>query len=126
MLQDYFHILRLVFTFIDYQCKMKKTIFTIIATISVIALALFIYIESGAYDVSQITPHNSFTKWVIRTTKHNSIDNRKESVVVPSTIGDSSVIIEGFRHYRSMCSMCHGAPGERPEEMALGLYPDPP
>jgi hypothetical protein len=106
--------------------KMKKIIFTVISVLLVIALAFFIYIESGAYDVSQLTPHNNFTKWVIQTTKHNSIDKRMESVVVPSNLGDSSVIIEGFRHYRSMCSMCHSAPGERPEEMALGLYPEPP
>jgi cytochrome c len=105
---------------------MKRIIITIIATLSVIALTFFIYIKSGAYDVSQVTPHNNFTKWVIRTTKNNSIDKRMESVIVPSNLGDSSVIIEGFRHYRSMCSMCHGAPGLRPEEMVLGLYPEPP
>jgi mono/diheme cytochrome c family protein len=105
---------------------MKRNILLVISTLSVVALAIFIYIESGAYDISQLSPHNNFTKWVIRTTKHNSIDKRVQSVVEPSTLGDSSMIVEGFRHYRSMCSMCHSAPGERPDEMALGLYPEPP
>lgn len=105
---------------------MKKTIFTVIATLLVIAIVFFIYIESGSYDISQTTPHNNLTKWVIRTTTHNSIDKRMDSVVVPSNLGDSSVIIEGFQHYRSMCTMCHGAPGGRAEEMAMGLYPEPP
>ena len=105
---------------------MKKIILTIIATLAVLGLAFFIYIKSGAYDISQIDHHNKLTKWVIRTTKHNSIDKRMESVVVPANLGDSSVIIEGFHHYQSMCVMCHGAPGLRPEEMALGLYPEPP
>ena len=105
---------------------MKKIVLTIIATLSVLALAFFIYIKSGSYDVSQTVPHNDLTKWVIRTTKHNSIDNRLDSIVVPSNISDSSLVIEGFRHYRSMCVMCHGAPGVKPEEMALGLYPEPP
>ena len=25
-----------------------------------------------------------------------------------------------------MCSGCHGAPGEKPDELAEGLYPEPP
>jgi cytochrome c len=115
-----------VITFVLNQEKMKKIIFTIFITLSVIALAFIIYIESGSYDISQLTPHNNFTKWVIRTTKHKSIEKCLENIVEPTNLGDSSVIIEGFRHYRSMCSMCHSAPGERPDEMALGLYPKPP
>jgi mono/diheme cytochrome c family protein len=63
---------------------------------------------------------------MIRTTKHKSIDKRMETIVVPANFGDSSMIVEGFHHYKSMCAMCHGAPGEKPEEMAEGLYPQPP
>ncbi|MEP7197813.1 MAG: cytochrome c [Saprospiraceae bacterium] len=105
---------------------MKKIIFTVIATILVIALGSFIYIESGSYDISQLTPHNNLTKWAIQTTKHKSIDKCLVNVVEPLTLGDSSMIIEGFRHYSNMCSRCHGAPGEKPDEMTLGLYPKPP
>jgi len=105
---------------------MKKIIITILATLAVIALTFYIYIESGTYDISQTAHHNSLTKWVIRKTKHNSIDKRMEDVVVPANLNDSSLIIDGFRQYRHMCEMCHGAPGGRPEEMAMGLYPEPP
>jgi len=105
---------------------MRQIILTVIITFAAAALLFFIYIESGAYDISQLTPHNGLTKWVIRTTTHHSIDKRMENIVEPSSLNDSSVIIEGFRHYRDMCTMCHGAPGTRPEEMAEGLYPKPP
>jgi mono/diheme cytochrome c family protein len=105
---------------------MKKILFTVLVTLALIALTFFLYIKSGVYDISQTSPHNSLTKWMIRTTTHNSIDKRLEGIVEPSNLNDSSVIIEGFRQYRNMCSMCHSAPGEKPEEMALGLYPEPP
>jgi hypothetical protein len=105
---------------------MKKIIFTALSTIVVIALCFFIYIKSGVYDISQTSPHNGLTRWMIRTTTHNSIDKRMESIVVPPNYGDSTMIVEGFRQYRHQCSMCHSAPGEKPEEMALGLYPEPP
>jgi mono/diheme cytochrome c family protein len=32
----------------------------------------------------------------------------------------------GFRHYHSMCVMCHGAPGRDPSEVGQGLNPQPP
>jgi mono/diheme cytochrome c family protein len=105
---------------------MRKTILAIIVTLSVAALAFLIYIESGVYDISQLAPHNNLTKLVIKITTHNSINKRIQGIQEPSNLSDSSVIIEGFRHYNHMCSMCHGAPGQRQEEMALGLYPEPP
>lgn len=105
---------------------MKKIILTILLTLAVIALCFFIYIESGAYDISQTTPHNSLTEWAIRKTKHKSIDKGMESIVVPDNLGDSAMIIDGFRMYNHMCAMCHGSPGGRPEEMTMGLYPEPP
>jgi mono/diheme cytochrome c family protein len=105
---------------------MKKIILSVLATLAFIALCFYIYIESGAYDISQTTPHNSLTEWAIKKTKHNSIDKAMESVVVPNNLGDSSMIIDGFRMYDHMCKMCHGAPGGRAEEMAEGLYPEPP
>jgi hypothetical protein len=105
---------------------MKKIIITILSTLAVIVLAFFIYIESGSYDISQTTPHNGLTKWIVNTTKHKSIDKRMESVVVPPNLNDSTLIIDGFREYRNLCVTCHGAPGERQGEMAMGLYPDPP
>jgi len=105
---------------------MKKIILTVITTLVVIALGFFIYIESGAYDISQTTPHNGLTKWMIKTTTHHSIDKRIDNIQVPSNLNDSAMIIDGFRMYNHLCTMCHGSPGGRAEEMAMGLYPEPP
>ena len=105
---------------------MKKVLLTILVTIAIFLIAFYIYIESGSYDISQTTPHNKLTEWIIKTTKHKSIDKAMESVVVPPNINDSAVIVDGFRMYNHLCKMCHGAPGDSAEEMAMGLYPDPP
>ena len=55
---------------------MKKTITTILITLVVLIAGFFVYIASGAYDVSQLSPHNALTKAVINMTKHSSIDKR--------------------------------------------------
>jgi mono/diheme cytochrome c family protein len=105
---------------------MKKIIVTVLATIVILFGSFYIYISTGCYDISQLTPHNNLTRSLIRTTTHSSIDKRMKDVVVPANLKDTSLIIEGFHHYNSMCKMCHGAPGIKPEEMAEGLYPKPP
>ncbi len=104
---------------------MKKVILTIIITLVFIIAVFTVYMYSGTYDISQLTPHNAITKWMIRTTTHYSIKKRLKTIQVPP-LNDTALIVLGFRHYNEMCVMCHGAPGIDPEEMAEGLYPKPP
>src|SRR5437016_1775445 len=96
---------------IKQPLKMKKIILTILVTFGVLFIGFFFYMKSGAYDISQLTPHNGFTKWIIRETTSSSIDKRMKENPVPANLEDTSVIIAGFRHYNEMCVMCHGAPG---------------
>ena len=105
---------------------MKKIIVTVILTIVVLIAGFYIYIVSGVYDISQLTPHNGLTKSIISMTTHNSINKRIKEIIVPANLKDTGMIILGFKHYTEMCSNCHGAPGEKADEMAEGLYPKPP
>lgn len=105
---------------------MKKIIFTVILTLAVQISGFFIYISSGAYDISQLVPHNKLTKAVIRITTHNSIQKRMKNIVIPDNIGDTAMIVTGFKHYNEMCLCCHSAPGKQAFEMTEGLYPKPP
>src|SRR2546426_11838565 len=102
-----------------------KTIITVILTIIVLILGFYIYISSGSYDVSQLTPHNGLTKSIINITTRNSIEKRLKGITVPNNLKDTAIIISGFKHYTEMCSGCHGAPGE-PNETVNGWYPKPP
>lgn len=104
---------------------MKKIILTVIITLAVIIAAFVVYIYSGSYNISQLTPHNTITKWIIQTTTDKSINKRLKDLHAPS-MTDTNMIIDGFKHYNEMCVSCHGGPGIDPEELAKGLYPNPP
>lgn len=105
---------------------MKSTILTVVITLALLITGFYIYIYSGAYDISQLTPHNNLTRSVIRITKHNSIESRMKDIVVPANLKDTAMISLGFKLYNHMCTECHGGPGVRAGEMAEGLYPKPP
>ena len=105
---------------------MKKNLFTIVATFLVLGVVSFIFILSGAYNISQLSHHNWLTMSIIKMTTHSSIDRRMKENVVPANLKDSTVLITGFKHYNEMCVSCHGAPGVKPNEMVEGLYPKPP
>jgi mono/diheme cytochrome c family protein len=105
---------------------MKKIIITIVATLFVLGAVSFIFISTGAYNISQLSHHNWLTMSIIQMTTHNSIDRRMKENVVPANLKDSAVLVMGFKHYNEMCVSCHGAPGVKPNEMVKGLYPKPP
>ena len=105
---------------------MKKIVLTVLVTLAILISGFLIYISNGFYDVSQLTPHNGKLKWVIRKTKHNSIDKRMTENVVPANLNDTNLIISGFKNYNTKCTSCHGAPGVKADEMVEGLYPKPP
>lgn len=104
---------------------MKKVLISVIATLLILACGFLVFIYSGAYDIAQTTPHNGLTKWVINTTTGHSIEHRIKDIKVPD-LKDTSMIIEGFVQYNSMCKGCHGAPGREQFPMTRGLYPRPP
>lgn len=105
---------------------MKKIIFSVLITLAVLIGGFYLFIFSGAYNISQLSPHNAITKSVIRITTHNSINKRIKENAVPGNLKNTAVIVEGFKHYNEMCSGCHGAPGINQGEMTEGLYPKPP
>lgn len=81
---------------------MKKVFLTLLVTLVIIISGFLIYIYNGFYDVSQLTPHNDITKYLIRKTKRISIKNRMTKNVVPGNINDTIVLISGFKLYNKM------------------------
>ena len=105
---------------------MKKILVTIFVTFVVLIGGFLIYISSGSYDISQLTPHNKFTKTIIGITTHSSINKRMKEIVVPGNIADTAVIVRGFKAYNQMCVGCHSAPGLPDNKFVEGWYPKPP
>jgi len=105
---------------------MKKVLITIAATFAALIVGAFIFILTGAYNISQLSPHNKLTLSIIKMTTHSSVNRRLTENVVPDNLKDSTVLVTGFKHYNQMCVSCHGAPGIQPNKMVEGLYPKPP
>ena len=102
-----------------------KTLYTVLITLGALVLLTLLYIYSGIFDPSAITPHSSLTKWMINKTKHVSVERRIKSIDVPD-LSDTALIQTGFMHYNEMCVVCHSAPGIKSTEIAKGLYPHAP
>ncbi len=104
---------------------MKVTI-SIISFLVVVSLLGILYLYSGFYDISAVTPHNSITRWLISTTMDNSVHHHAKDVTVPSNLNDPEMLKVGFQHYREMCKGCHGGPGIDRGMTAMSMYPHPP
>jgi len=105
---------------------MKNILVTILLTIAVMVAGFFIYIYSGTYDISQLSPHNKLTEKIIGITTHHSIEKRLKDIVVPANLVDSTMIVNGCLHYTQMCVGCHNAPGFPENKFVVGWYPHPP
>ncbi len=103
----------------------RKTVGIIAATIAVEAIVLVLFVQSGFYNVSTLSPDPGFLRWIFSTTSDNSVKHHANGIKAP-TLADNSMIAEGFDHYNDMCVTCHGAPGVDRSEAGEGLYPQPP
>ena len=104
---------------------MKKILPTILIVLIIEAVALVIFIFSGAYNVSTSNHDNGFINWWLATGATRAVKHHASSITVPP-LDDPALVQEGFMHYDNMCVECHGAPGKEPEEIAKGLWPTAP
>lgn len=102
-----------------------KIIIALLVLVIVIILVGLAFINSGLYDVAATKPDSEIVKWVLQTTKVNSVRSRSKDITVPN-LDDESLVELGFHHYDQMCLGCHGAPGISPSEIGEGLNPEPP
>ena len=102
-----------------------KIITKLVITLVVSVLAVAGFAFSGLYDVSASSPHSGIVAWLLSTTSHASIERRAKSVDVPD-LEDETLALAGISDFDSMCTGCHGAPGQDPEAMGQGLNPPAP
>ena len=102
-----------------------KIVISIVLTLIGLLLLAIIFINTGWYNVSAMNSENGIFKWILNTTKENSIEFRAENIKVPD-LKDEKLISLGFAHYKEMCASCHGAPGKEETELAKGLNPPAP
>lgn len=102
-----------------------KIITTIVITLVVGVLAVAGFAYSGLYDVSSRSPDSGIVAWLLSTTSHASIERRANRVDVPD-LDDETLALAGISDFDSMCTDCHGAPGQEKEAMGQGLNPAAP
>lgn len=106
-----------------------KTLKIIVATllVEIVFGIIFgiIYIYSGFYNVSVMSPDPGIMTWVFSTTSDNSVEHHAKNIKMPD-LTDSTMIARGFVHYNEMCVGCHGAPGVKRGPVGKGLDPHPP
>lgn len=101
-------------------------IFKIVVITLLIEIVLFyLFIQSGMYNVSALSPDPGIIQWVFGTTSDNSVEHHAKNIEMPD-LNDSTMVAVGFGHYNEMCVGCHGAPGVKRSEAGQGLYPKAP
>lgn len=102
-----------------------KPVYRISGILLLIAVAAFLFVVSGAYNVAADEPHWTVTHFLMQKVRENSIAHRAAGVIVPP-LEDESLITSGAGNYEAMCAGCHLKPGTTSTEMSRGLYPAPP
>ncbi len=99
-----------------------KTILSLILASLILA---FIALGSGAYNMAATDKHWGITEKIIEWVRESSIEARAKHLEVPP-LDDAEVLLKGAEHYNAMCTTCHLAPGLKPTELSIGLYPQAP
>ncbi len=102
-----------------------RLILLLTAVLAIVFGGFFWVVYSGLYNVAATERRTRFTLWALHTIMKNSVRERARDIAVPERLLASGAE-QGFRNYREMCVICHGAPGVEPSEVGKGLTPEPP
>ena len=95
-----------------------------VAAFIVSALAAFLLIISGAYDVAATAPHSELERVIFNSTMRHSVEARAGKEQRQAWSEDQ--VRSGFEEYDKMCIICHAAPGKERSDIRKGLQPEPP
>ena len=98
---------------------------TALIMIVLVAASGLIVSYAGIYNVAATQEHTSLARWFLETTMERSVAVRADELPDPPSM-DSADVQHGFEHYRSMCVVCHGAPGIERGDFGQGMTPPPP
>ena len=102
-----------------------KTLTTMIIVVAIGVIAVVGFAYSGIYDVGASSSHSGIVNWLLSTTSHASVERQAKGLEVPDFEIDA-LALAGVNDFNSMCTGCHGAPGQDPEAMGQGLNPPAP
>ena len=95
-----------------------------IAAFVVSALAAFLVMISGAYNVAATAPHSELERLIFSSTMRHSV--RAHAGKESREAWSEDQVRSGFEEYDEMCIICHAAPGKEHSDIRKGLQPEPP
>lgn len=105
---------------------MTRIIGTIVVLVVVALITGAIGVYSGLYNVAATAHHWGITYAVLDTARKRSIEGHAAGIVAPANLDTQARVVAGTSHFSTHCSVCHSAPGVDAEDMAEGMYPQPP
>lgn len=100
-----------------------SSVLLILGACALVGGAAFVYF--GVYNIAANRPHWEVTQSLLTYTKRFSVERRADDFAVPD-LNQEELIKRGYHLYQTKCLACHGAPGEAPQRLGLGLNPNPP
>jgi mono/diheme cytochrome c family protein len=89
------------------------------------AAGLALFVASGRYDIAAMHPHTQPVRTLLKFLQRRSIAFHARGIAAPR-LDDPELVQRGLTLYRQHCVICHGAPGEGPQRVGVGLNPNPP
>lgn len=102
-----------------------KVIISIALGVGLTVLAVIFTAYSGWYNVSALADHYGIVRWLLETTREQSVEQRAGAVTMPDLTAERRTLA-GAQDFDAMCAGCHGAPGREPGPVGQGLNPNPP
>lgn len=104
-----------------------RTIFlTVIGTCLGLAVVGLAILYSGIYDIAAVNHHWRITQSLIDQARTRSIAFHARGITVPPGLESDANLPMGVEHFAAHCAVCHGAPGVPRDDIAEGMYPQPP
>lgn len=88
------------------------------------ALAGWLVVQSGWYNVAATQQHFQVVHTVLEKAMQRSVRHHARDIATPP-LADDTRVVRGAGLYHQHCQQCHGAPGLAPAPMGMSLQPGP-
>jgi len=99
-----------------------KIFLSIVIYTVVVLLLVVAFIYSGTYDISVSNRDSGIVRWVLNTTRENSVEHHAKDIQIPN-LNDTTMINNGYALFERGCG-CHGNPERDPSDSFNPAPPD--
>ena len=108
------------------HATIRTVILTVVATCAFLFVAGLVVVYGGFYDVAASDRHWPMTQSLLDVARARSIAFHAQGISVPRKLDTPASMAMGVDHFAAHCAVCHGGPGVPRDDIAEGMYPQPP